>query len=72
MFGAILTQFQNNTEQVISFASRGLSKAEKNYATTEKECLACILDCEKFRAYIEGVKFTIITDNAALKFLFKM
>lgn len=44
MLDAILTQFQNNTEQVISFASRGLSKAEKNYATTEKECLACILD----------------------------
>lgn len=67
-----MTQCQNNEEHVIAFASRGLSKAEKNYTTTEKECLACIFACEKFRGYIEGVKFTLVTDHASLKFLYKL
>jgi hypothetical protein len=37
---AIVSQFQNGKERPISFASRMLNKAEKNYSTTRKELLA--------------------------------
>jgi hypothetical protein len=39
---AILSQLQNGKERPISFASRMLNKAEKNYSTTHKELLAVV------------------------------
>lgn len=38
-------------------------------AITVLECLAAILSVKKFRAYVEGFPFTIITDHASLKWL---
>lgn len=70
--GCVLTQEQNGQEKVIAFASRSLSKSERNYSVTERECLACVFGCEKFRPYVEGAHFTVITDHASLKWLFNM
>lgn len=67
--GAVLTQVQNGCERVIEFMSQKFSSAQKKYSTTEKECLAVILAVEKFRCYIEGVEFEVITDHASLKWL---
>jgi mRNA-degrading endonuclease YafQ of YafQ-DinJ toxin-antitoxin module len=48
-----------------------LKGAELNYHTTEKELLSIIHSLQKFRIYLLGHKFTIITDNKALTFIHK-
>nr|XP_023025486.1 uncharacterized protein LOC111513503 [Leptinotarsa decemlineata] len=67
--GAVLTQQDDDGEKVISYLSRSLSKAERKYSTTEKECLAVLFAIEKFRPYIEGTKFAVVTDPYSLKWL---
>ena len=67
--GAMLTQIVDGTEHPIAYASRSLSKAERNYATTELECLSAIWALEKFRPYLEGQDITLITDHSSLKWL---
>src|SRR5439155_24447781 len=42
---------------------------EKVYTITEKEALAIVFALERFRVFIEGKKFVVITDNCALCYL---
>lgn len=67
--GAVLTQTHQGKEQVICFLSRSLTKQERNYSTTERECLAVIWALEKLRPYLEGTRFTVITDHHSLLWL---
>lgn len=67
--GAVLVQTQNGEERVIAFMSAKLNAAQRNYHVTERECLAVLTAIEKFRPYIEGTKFTVITDHASLVWL---
>ena len=68
--GAVLGQRKGKSFHVIYYASRTLNEAQKNYATTEKELLAVIFACDKFRPYLIGSKVIVFTDHAALKYLF--
>ncbi len=64
--GAILSQVQNGKEVPIAFASRRLTKPERNYATNEREALGCVWACEHWDKYLLGRPFTLKTDHQAL------
>ena len=67
--GAVLTQNQGKGEQPVAYESRKLSPAERNYATHEKELLAIIHVIHTWRMYLEGQRFTVITDHASLEYI---
>jgi transposase InsO family protein len=66
---AILSQLHGGKERPVSFASRMLNAAERNYSTTEKELLAVVFGTQIHRCFLYGRKFKVITDHAALKWL---
>ena len=55
--------------KAIYYASKTFNEAQENYSTTEKEMLAIVFACEKFRPYILGSHVVIHTDHAAIKYL---
>lgn len=67
--GGVLVQGEGPEERIIALTSAKFSAAQRNYQTTERECLAVITAIEKFRPYIEGTKFTVVTDHASLLWL---
>lgn len=71
--GAVLTQEDaDGCERAIAFASRTLNRAERNYSVTERECLAVVFATDKFRPYVEGLSFTVVTDHHSLVWLTRM
>ncbi|KAK9739581.1 RNase H-like domain found in reverse transcriptase [Popillia japonica] len=67
--GAVLYQAADGIEHPVAYASKNLNAAQRKYSTTEKELLAVIFAVEKFRSYVEGTRFTVITDHASLVWL---
>ena len=69
--GAALYQRQEDgTERVIAFASRTLSKSERNYDAHKLEFLAlkwAVTD--KFHEYLYGGDFDVYTDNNPLTYV---
>jgi len=69
--GAVLSHImEDNSERPVAFASRTLSKAEKNYAHLEKESLAIIFGIQKFHNFLYGRKFIIHSDHKPLMYIF--
>ena len=67
--GAVLGQRKEKIFRAIYYASRTFNEAQENYSTTEKEMLAIVFACEKFRPYILGSHIIVHTDHATIKYL---
>jgi len=68
-YGAILLQQHPDDHKLhpVYYFSRKTNPAERNYTSYELEALAVVRALEKFRHYLLGIKFKIVTDCAALK-----
>ena len=68
--GAVLTQLKDGKERPIAYASRTLSKSERNYDAHKLEFLAlkwAITD--RFHEYLYGGTFDVYTDNNPLTYI---
>ena len=70
--GAVLSHImRDGTERPIAYASRSLSKAERNYSQIEREALSIVWGIQKFHQYLYLNKFTVVTDHKPLTILFR-
>lgn len=67
--GAELCQIQNGKEQIVCFASKVLTPAQRKYCTTRKELLAIITFTRQFRHFLLGNTFILRTDHNSLIWL---
>ena len=65
--GAVLMQRHEEKLFPVCYASKKLSRAECNYSTIEKECLAIVWGIKRFYLYLYGVPFVLQTDHEPLK-----
>ena len=73
--GSVLNRAgSDGLDHPVSFFSKKLNKAQKNYSTIEKEALALLLSLKHFEVYLgkHGQEITVYTDNNPLTFVNKM
>ena len=67
--GAVLGQRRDKVFRAIYYSRKTFNEAQENYSTIEKEMLAVVFACEKFRPYILGSQCIVHIDQAAIRYL---
>ena len=68
--GAVLSQTDSEGgERVVAYASRLLSKPERQYCVTRRELLAVVTFTRHFRPFLLGRPFVLRTDHGSLTWL---
>ena len=67
--GAVLVQKIEGEEKVIMYASRLQNNDEVKYGVYQKEALAMVWAIELFSHYLQGVRFTVVTDCRGLVYI---
>jgi hypothetical protein len=70
--GAVISQFINDDEKPIAYASRTLNSAEQNYSTSERVMLAIVWSAKTFKQYVYGNEIEFLTDHKPLVDLVKL
>lgn len=69
--GSVLVhQMEDGTERPVIMSSRTLQPHERRYAQIDKEALAIMFGLKKFRQYLQGREFVILTDHKPLLGIF--
>ena len=69
--GSVISHItEHGTDRPNAYASRSLTKAERNNSVIEKEALAIIFGIRKLQLCLYGRKFTLLTDHQPLTLLF--
>lgn len=65
--GAMLMQ----KGKTIAYFSKALSKGNLAKSAYEKELMTLVLSVQHWRSYLLGCKFTVLTDQKALRYILK-
>ncbi|XP_059621313.1 uncharacterized protein K02A2.6-like [Phlebotomus argentipes] len=69
--GACISQLHSDgAEKPVQYASRSLTKTQRNYSQMDREAYGIVFGLKKFYPYLFGRRFTLITDNKALYHIF--
>lgn len=68
--GSVLYQEYGGQVHYLSFYSKALNAAQRNYPATKRELLAIVYSLKAFRQWIYGNRFTLFSDHKALMYLF--
>ena len=70
--GSVIEQYDDNGKlHPIAYYSRTLNAAERNYTTSELECLSLVESIKHFDFYLTHTHFVVFTDHSALQALKK-
>lgn len=65
--GAVIRQGHG----VVEYGSKALTESDEKYSTTEKDIFSAVYFCDKFRYYLTGSRFVLVTDHEPFVFLYR-
>ena len=68
--GAVLTQSVEERDSPVGYASKRFSRTEEKLSSNDREVLGVLYSLEHFNTYLQHRRFSLVTDCAALLWLF--